>query len=141
LVNRALAFGVMSSGSSLGGIVYPVMINGLTPHIGFNWTVRSITFLMLIMLIVANMTVKTRLNPVRSPVHLSEFTAPFRKYVFGLVCLGSFLFCFGMFLPFNFISIQAEAYGLSGVVAGYLIVVLNAARNVYLENIAQVSPY
>lgn len=129
--HRALAFGVMSSGSSLGGIIYPVMISGLIPRIGFGWTVRSISLLMLFMLIVANLTVKSNLKPVPTPVRLSEFTAPFREYAFGLVCLGSFLFCFGMFLPFNFISIQAEAFGLSNTMASYLIVVLNAAREAH----------
>jgi hypothetical protein len=33
-----------------------------------------------------------------------------------------------MFLPFTFISTQAEAYGMSSTVAGYLIVSLNGAR-------------
>lgn len=86
---------------------------------------------MFILLIVANMTVMSRLRPIRSPVRLSQFMAPFREYSFGLVCLGSFLFCSGMFLPFNFIGIQAEAFGMSVANAGYLVVVLNAARNVY----------
>jgi hypothetical protein len=131
--NRALAYGVMSSGSSLGGIIYPVTIDGLIQRIGFGWTVRSILLLMFMMLVVANLTVKTRLKPIPSPVRLAEFMAPFREYIFGLVCLGSFLFCFGMFLPFTFISMQAEVYGLSSTAAGNLIVVLNATRNVYLE--------
>jgi MFS family permease len=87
--NRALAFGVVSSGSSLGGIVYPIMMNGLTQRIGFGWAVRSILFLMLAMLIVANLTVKSRLKLIPTPVRLSEFTAPFREPAFSLVCLGS----------------------------------------------------
>jgi hypothetical protein len=86
---------------------------------------------MFILLIVANMTVTSRLRPKRSPVRLSQFMTPFREYSFCLVCLGSFLFCSGMFLPFNFISIQAEAFGMSVANAGYLVVVLNAARYVY----------
>jgi hypothetical protein len=36
-----------------------------------------------------------------------------------------------MFLPFNFIGVQAEAFGMTATDAGYLVVVLNAARNVY----------
>jgi hypothetical protein len=64
-------------------------------------------------------------------MRLDQFVAPFREYSFGLVCLGSFLFSSGMFLPFNFVSIQAEAFGISAANADYLVVVLNAARNVY----------
>jgi hypothetical protein len=118
----------MSSGSSLGGIVYPIMMSSLVSRIGFGWTVRSIAFLMLIMLLVANVTVKSRLRPVPSPVRLSQFTALFRECAFGLTCLGSFLFCLGMFLPFNFISMQAQAYGISANAASYLVVVLNGSQ-------------
>ena len=120
----------MSSGSSLGGIIYPTMISGLISRIGFGWTVRSIIFLMFILLIVANMTVASHSRPIRSPVRLTQFTAPLREHPFGLVCLGSFLFCSAMFLPFNFISVQAEAFGISATDAGYLVVVLNTARKV-----------
>jgi MFS family permease len=38
---RATALGVLATGSSIGGIVYPVMINHLFPKIGFVWTVRA----------------------------------------------------------------------------------------------------
>lgn len=86
---------------------------------------------MAILLAVANMTVKSRLRPLPSPFRLFQFIAPFREYPFGLACLGSFLFCSGMFLPFNFIGVQAEAFGMTATDAGYLVVVLNAARNVY----------
>jgi hypothetical protein len=85
---------------------------------------------MFILLIVANMTVASHSRPIRSPVRLAQFIAPFREHPFGLVCLGSFLFCSAMFLPFNFISVQAEAFGISAADAGYLVVVLNTARNV-----------
>jgi hypothetical protein len=60
-----------------------------------------------------------------------QFTAPLREHPFGLVCLGSFLFCSAMFLPFNFISVQAEIFGISAADASYLVVVLNSTRNVY----------
>jgi hypothetical protein len=43
-----------------------------------------------------------------------------------------------MFLPFNFISGQAEAYGISAADAGYLVVVLNTARNVYRKKASHI---
>jgi hypothetical protein len=121
----------MSSGSSLGGIIYPTMISGLISRIGFGWTVRSIIFLMFILLIVANMTVASHSKSIRSPVRLAQFITPFREHPFSIVCLRSFLFCSAMFLPFNFISVQGEAFGISAANAGYLVVVLKTARSVY----------
>src|SRR5258708_6847239 len=128
----------MSGGSSLGGIVYPIMISSLISRIGYGWTVRSITFLMLIMLLVANVTVKSRLIPEPSPPRLSQFIAPFRECTFGFMCLWSFLFCLGMFLPFNFISMQAQSYGMSAMAASYLLVVLNTARRVQSMTITHI---
>jgi len=68
---------------------------------------------MFILLMVANMTVASHSRLLRSPVRLAQFTASLREHPFGLVCLGSFLFCSAMFLPFNFISVQAETFGIS----------------------------
>ena len=107
------------------------MISGLISRIGFGWTVRSKIFLMFILLIVANITVASHSKPTRSPVRLTQLTALLKEHPFGLVCLGSFLFCSAMFLPFNFISGQAETFGISAAGASYLVVILNTARNVY----------
>jgi len=37
---RALAFGLVNAGSSLGGIVFPLMFERLLPIIGFPWMLR-----------------------------------------------------------------------------------------------------
>lgn len=114
------------------------MISCLISRIGFGWTVRSIIILMFILLIVANMTVASHSRPIRSSVRLAQFTAPLREHPFGLLCLGSFLICSAMFLPFNFISVQAETFGISAVDAGYLVVVLNTVMNVYRIKVSHV---
>jgi MFS family permease len=41
---RALAIGVAASGSSLGGIIYPITFHYLEPTIGFGWATRVIGF-------------------------------------------------------------------------------------------------
>ncbi|RDA90792.1 hypothetical protein CP533_3624 [Ophiocordyceps camponoti-saundersi (nom. inval.)] len=41
----AKAVGVMSSGSCVGGVIFPLMFRSLVPQIGFPWTVRCIGFL------------------------------------------------------------------------------------------------
>ena len=48
---RALAFGVTASGSSIGGVVIPIMVSKLIPEIGFPWTMRAAAFLLLGMLV------------------------------------------------------------------------------------------
>ncbi len=42
---KALANGIAASGSSLGGIVYPIMFRHLEQSMGFGWTVRIMGFI------------------------------------------------------------------------------------------------
>jgi MFS family permease len=60
---RSFALGILATGSSIGGVIYPILLNKLFPSIGFGWTVRAAAFLTLAMLFVANLTIRTRLPP------------------------------------------------------------------------------
>ncbi|KAJ3528442.1 hypothetical protein NM208_g10198 [Fusarium decemcellulare] len=42
-----LAVGIASSGSSLGGVIYPIVLYRLISRVGFPWAVRSIAFIAL----------------------------------------------------------------------------------------------
>ncbi|KAH6677442.1 riboflavin transporter MCH5 [Halenospora varia] len=125
--NRAAAFGIIASGSSLGGVVIPIMVSRLIPKIGFPWTMRAAAFMILGMLIIANLTVKSRLTPKPKRVDVMEFIRPLREPAFALICAASFMFFFGTFLPFNYVIIQAQKDGMSASLSLYLISILNAA--------------
>lgn len=104
--NRATAFGVMASGSSLGGVILPIMVSKLIPRIGFAWTMRAVAFMFLGMLIIANLTVKSRLTPRPKNMKLMNFVYPLKEPAFAILCISSFFFFFGTFLPFNYIILQ-----------------------------------
>ncbi|KAI9830253.1 MAG: hypothetical protein M1819_005780 [Sarea resinae] len=123
--NRALAFGIMASGSSLGGVIFPIMVEHLQYEVGFGWTMRICAFMILGMLVIANLTVKSRLPPSPKPLDMMEFIHPLKERPFILVVAASFLFFFGMFLPFNYIIVQGTASGMSSRLAGYLPAILN----------------
>lgn len=103
---RATAFGIIASGSSLGGVIFPIMVSGLIPQIGYPWTMRAAAFMILGMLVVANLTVKSRLAPQRKRVDVMEFLRPLKEPAFGILCVAAFLFFFGTFLPFNYVILQ-----------------------------------
>ena len=126
--NRALAFGVMAAGSSLGGVIFPIMVDKLVEEVQFAWAMRISAFLILGLLIYANLTIKSRLPPTPRPWSIREFTDPFRELPFFLVVMASFLFFFGMFLPFTFIILEAQHNGMSHNLAAYLISILNAGK-------------
>ncbi|CAG7916277.1 unnamed protein product [Penicillium olsonii] len=124
---RALAFGIVSSGSSLGGVVFPTMLSRLLPRIGFGWSLRISAFIILALLIIANMTVRSRIAPVLRKVTLTDYIGPFSEVPFVLLMLASCCGFFAMFVPINYVILEAQEDGVNREIAGYLLTILNAA--------------
>lgn len=90
LKRRALATGIVVSGSSIGGIVFPIselpvrfalschmahlrtiVLNHLFKSVGFGWGVRASGFLILGCLVAGNLLIHTRLPPRKQrPAHM-----------------------------------------------------------------------
>ncbi|KAH8595256.1 major facilitator superfamily domain-containing protein [Bisporella sp. PMI_857] len=103
------------------------MVPRLIEQVGFGWAMRACAFMILGMLIIANLTIKSRLPPKPSKVALIDFVRPFRQPEYTLLCFASFFFFFGTFLPFNYIILQAQKLGMSANLSSYLLSMLNAA--------------
>ncbi|PGH26608.1 hypothetical protein AJ80_01737 [Polytolypa hystricis UAMH7299] len=127
LKRRALALGIMAAGSSLGGVIMPIMVERLIPRVGFAWAMRACAFLILGLCIVANLLIKSRIPPHPKPFKIMEFLAPFREAPFSLLTTACFFFFFGLFLPFAFIMVHARRFGMSNHLANYLVPILNAS--------------
>lgn len=122
---RPLAIAVASSGSSLGGIIFPIILERLlySSSIGFGWTVRIIGFLILGLCLVACLTIKTRLSSRKGPHFLPEaFSSP----VYSLQVAGLFFVFWGVFVPMFFLPDYAQSKGMSRTLAWYTISTLNA---------------
>lgn len=137
---RALAFGIMASGSSLGGFVMPIMITKLIPIIGFPWTMRVVAFVFLALLAIASTLIKSRLPPRPKPLVLSDYVSGFTEKPFALLLVGNFLFYWGMFIPYNYIILQAQAAGMDAELVTYLIPILNAVRYVIVSSPFSLTP-
>lgn len=141
---RAFAFGIIAAGSSFGGVILPIMVSGrlstsmwqvltasqvqrMINEVGFPWAMRTAAFLILFMMIIANLTITSRMPPFKKPFSAMEFVRPLKELPFDLVCAGAFVFFMGMFLPINYIIIEAGHYGMSPNLAQYLVSILNAA--------------
>jgi len=125
---RGIAYGILSTGSSIGGIVFPIMSSRLIPSVGFGWTMRIAAFLILFLLILASLTVKSRFPPNRQVVARKQLVAPFHEPEFLALNAGLCLFTFGMFIPINYFVVEATANGMSPDLAHYLVAMFNAAR-------------
>ena len=144
---RAIAGGLAIAGSSLGGVIFPIMVVHLLPKVGFAWTMRICAFLILGLLIITSSTVSSYLQHTPKPFKLSQYLWPLREVNFLLMCIGNFfLYCMssalpsiereskanveigGMFVPLNYIVISAIRDGISVARAFNLIPILNGAR-------------
>ncbi|KAF8518899.1 MFS general substrate transporter [Gautieria morchelliformis] len=129
-VRRALAMGVVITGSSFGGIVYPIMLNRfLHGSVGFAWGVRASAFLTFGVLVAANCLMSARL-PSRSE-HLGLAKPNFRDIVtdipYILACVGAFFVIWGLFFPYFYLQLYAILHGLPPNFAFYTLVIQNAA--------------
>lgn len=57
---RAAAIGIMSSGSSIGGVVWPLAVQHLIKQVGFGWANRIIGFIYIPLFAFAALTIRTR---------------------------------------------------------------------------------
>ncbi|KAH7153474.1 major facilitator superfamily domain-containing protein, partial [Dactylonectria macrodidyma] len=124
---RALAFGIMMSGSSVSGIVLPVMVSQLSPRVGFPWAVRLIGFMAIALLSVSCVTVKSRIPPKPQIIVFKRYLEGLREPVMALTISSMFLFFWGMFVVFNFILLQAQRQGVSPKLVDYLLPIMNGA--------------
>jgi MFS family permease len=123
---RAFAFGIMAAGSSVGGVIFPIMVQRLIVEVGFGWSMRITGFLVLFMLLIANLTITSRISHKPTPFDVMEFVHPLREVPFDIVAFGCFIFFLGLFLPFNYIILEAIEYGMNPDLAQYLVSILNA---------------
>ncbi|KAK7398670.1 hypothetical protein QQX98_011941 [Neonectria punicea] len=123
---RATAFGIMMSGSSVGGVVLPIIMSKLIEQVGFPWTIRAVALMFLGMMTISCFTVRSRLPPQRKPFVLKEYIKSLREPVFVATVSAMFLFFWGMFLPFNFVILQAKAQGMDDELVIYLLPIMHA---------------
>ncbi|KAK2074465.1 hypothetical protein P8C59_008672 [Phyllachora maydis] len=124
--NRGKAYGLMATGSSLGGIVFPIMVDRLIHEVGFGWAMRVSGFLILFLLAIANLTVRARHAPRPGSLTQEQMVTPFREPGFVLLMLGMSLLTFGIYVPINYLPSQAIEAGIDKELAQYLIAILNA---------------
>jgi MFS family permease len=85
---RGLAMGIAACGSVVGGVAYPLVARQLLPRGGFAWAVRTIGFIMLGTLVVANVLARPRVKP-RATGPWVEWAA-FKELEYSFYAAGAF---------------------------------------------------
>ncbi|KAF5337652.1 hypothetical protein D9758_013010 [Tetrapyrgos nigripes] len=146
--NRPIAIGVIATGASVGGVIYPIILQQLIPKIGFGWAVRVMAFVVLGCLSVSCVTIKTRLLPTsllgrgagtgvgtagagegqkgawRSGlVDLTGFKDP----KFCLACAATFVLFYAQFIPYFYIETYAKYRQVNSTISQNVIAIMNAS--------------
>lgn len=103
------------------------MVTRLIDQVGFGWAMRICGFLILGLLIIANLTVRAFHPPRPQKITPEQLMKPFHEPEFVLLIIGFFLFTYGIYVPINYLPIQALAAGMDTNLIEYLIPILNAA--------------
>lgn len=122
----ATATGLAVSGSSVGGIVYPIMFSKLVHKIGFPWAVRTIGLFALALLTIPLLTMKLRVKAPKKP--LAFDTGIFKERTTMAFILSGFFGYIGLQIPFFYISFTVNAKGYASTQESfYILAILNAA--------------
>ncbi|EIM79592.1 MFS general substrate transporter [Stereum hirsutum FP-91666 SS1] len=121
---RATAVGIAVAGSSVGGVVFPLLLQRLFNEVGFPWAVRISGFVCLACGVVACLTCTSRLPPKKPGPWID--VASFRDVKFMLFSIGSGTCCLGIFVPFFYIVQYSQDQGVSQRLAFDLLSVMNA---------------
>ena len=126
---RAATTGLASTGGSVGGIIFPLMLQRLFPEVGFKWATRILAFLSLFLLGIANLLIRGRLQGSKDS-HVVQNIWPdwriFKNRVFSLITVGVFFIEWALFIPLSYISSYALARGVSPALSYQLLAILNA---------------
>ncbi|KAF5677656.1 monocarboxylate transporter [Fusarium denticulatum] len=129
---KGLAVGIVSAGSSLGGVIYPCMIPRLIEEVGFATAVRWTALLQGVLLVIANALCTSPFPP------LGKVSRPAKKanvpssginrskrgpWVFFV--LGCFFTMWGLFAPLNYLPEMASLHGYKDF-AVYTLAIANA---------------
>ncbi|KAI0027983.1 MFS general substrate transporter [Vararia minispora EC-137] len=135
LKHRPFAIGLIFAGISLGGIVYPIMVNQMLVNgVSFAWTVRASAFTVLGLLVVANICISPRWNSPQGLSNVSpadsvaarSFWSLFLDLPFILTNIGAFLGLLGNFYPYFYTQLYATTHGTDDTFAFYTLAILGA---------------
>lgn len=121
---KALANGLAASGSSLGGVIYPIIFHRLVNNIGFGWTTRIMGFISLATSLFSVAIMKPRVLPKQKRA-LLELKA-FRELPYAIFCVAMFFGFIGFYGPVFYLQSSAIEDGTSNNLAFYLLPILNA---------------
>lgn len=123
---RAAAIGLVVSGSSIGGIIFPIALSKMLndSSLGFGWSVRIMAFVITPLLAFSCFSITARFPPRKTNFFI--FSA-FKEVKFLLVIMAAWCCFIGMFTPLFYLPTYAMSRGIDATFAAYLLAIVNGA--------------
>ncbi|KAJ7692873.1 major facilitator superfamily domain-containing protein [Mycena rosella] len=122
--NRAFATGVGVSGASLGGVIWPIVLNQLSNRTSFENAVRVTGALVGVLLVIANVVMKTK--PYSTAPVAPKFKVILTDWAFMSSIAGAFVVGLGLFFPYFYLQLYAVDKGMDENLAFYVLAIMNA---------------
>ncbi|PPQ96481.1 hypothetical protein CVT26_010475 [Gymnopilus dilepis] len=125
---RALALGIATSGSALGGAIHPILLNTwFHGSLGFHSGVKASAGICGGLFAISLVLMKPRYPPNRrKPISILHSLRVFLKDVpYVIMALGTFLTLTGLYYPIFFVQLNAIKNGINPTLAFYTIAMLN----------------
>ncbi|PFH53268.1 hypothetical protein AMATHDRAFT_137721 [Amanita thiersii Skay4041] len=121
---RATAIGLAAAGSSVGGVVYPIVLQALFRSVGFEWGVRISGFSSSLLCMLSVLCVTSISSANKTGATFNWNTA--KDSTFILLAAGSCLVALGLFIPFFYIVDYAINLSAIPQTSFYVLAVMNA---------------
>jgi len=126
--NRGLALGIVASGSSLGGVLWPIILDRLIHNrgpggVGFGWALRISGFIALAALVPTIPFVRKRIAAVQRGPFVD--TRSFHNRAFLLLLIGQFIIYLGFYSEYYYLPQMAATLSMPS----HLIFYLSSAGN------------
>lgn len=100
---RAAATGLAAAGGSIGGVIFPLMLQRLFPQVGWAWSTRILALIDLVLCTISATLVRSRLPPKPGRSILPDFRI-FRQPALAYTTAGTWFWEWGLFIPITYIS-------------------------------------
>ncbi|KMU88974.1 hypothetical protein CIHG_06775 [Coccidioides immitis H538.4] len=123
---RGRATGLAATGGSIGGIVFPLMLDSLYAKVGFAWATRAVALVSLVTMSAGCLLMKSRLPKKRAT---KENILPdlriLMEPVFAFTTAGIFFIEWGLFIPITFMTSYALHHNMPRGLSYQLLALLN----------------
>jgi len=121
---RGFATGVASTAGSVGGIIFPIMLQRLLTSVGWANAIRILAAVCLGVTIVANFLIRSRLPPAQDASPHPDIRI-FGNKAFALTTAAVFMLEFALFIPLTYISSYALSKGFTHSFSFDILTILN----------------